>query len=72
MATPRRSRRVGACPIVGPSGELPPADIPTNRNVLAKILLLKEFEKSDKDAKTAVLTDIQNMYRKINSNLPVI
>ena len=32
---------------VGPSGELPPADIPTNRNVLTKILLVKESGKSE-------------------------
>ena len=55
----------------GNSSKEPHSKRLSNR-LLAKILLVKESGKSDDDAKTAVLTDIQSVYRKIDSNLSLI
>ena len=68
----RKSRRLDECPILGPSAELPPSDIPTSRNVLAYLLLLKESGIKDEESIEILFTKIKDIHRRINSDIEII
>ena len=68
----RKSRRLDVCPILGPSAQLPTSDIPTNRDVLAYLLLLEESDAKKEESYKILFTKIEEIHRKINSNIEII
>ena len=68
----RKSRRLDVCPILGPSAQLPTSDILTNRDVLAYLLLLEESDAKKEKSCEILFTKIEEIHRKINSNIEII